>query len=172
MSSYARTLGYSNTSGANIIALSNACNFGGKIITGYLADQFGRLNALVLSTFVSAAVTFGLWYVSNIQINTATHRALFLAYACIYGTSAGAYISLFPTALAEQFGIRNFASNNGLLYMIRGFGTLVGTSVAGALVPQNTEVRESEISLDRTFLLVGILLSGATISASWARSGY
>jgi hypothetical protein len=72
--------------------------------------------------------------------------------------------------LAEQFGIRNFASNNGLLYMIRGFGTLVGTSVAGALVPQNTEVRESEISFERTFLLVGILLSGATISASWARS--
>ena len=60
MSSYARSLGYSNTSGAQIIALSNACNFGGKIITGYLADRLGRLNAPVLSTFVSAAVTFGL----------------------------------------------------------------------------------------------------------------
>ena len=169
MSSYARTLGYTNTSGANIIALSNACNFGGKIIIGYLADRFGRLNALVLSTFVSAAVSFGLWYVSNIQINTATHKTLFLAYACIYGTSAGAYVSLFPTALAEQFGIRNFASINGLLYMIRGFGTLIGTSVAGALVRQN-KVREADINFDRTFLLVGILLSGATISVTWARS--
>jgi MFS family permease len=169
MSSYARTLEYSNTAGANIIALSNGCNSGGKIIIGYLADRFGRLNALVLSTLVSAAATFGLCYISNAQMNIDTHRVLFIVYVCIYGITAGAYVSLFPTALAEQFGVRNYASINGLLYMIRGIGTLVGTPVGGALVRENEELGMTTMSFDRTFLFVGILLSGATISVAWAR---
>ena len=59
-SSYAKTLGHSDTAGANFIAMSNACNFSGKIVVGYLADRYGRLNALVLCTLISAVVTFGL----------------------------------------------------------------------------------------------------------------
>jgi MFS family permease len=168
MSSFARTLGYSNTSGAHIIALSNFCNFGGKIIIGYLADRFGRLNALVLSTFVSAAATFALWFVSNIGMHIDTRRGLFLVYASIYGLTAGAYVSLFPTVLAEQFGIHDFASINGLLYMIRGLGTLIGTSIGAALVGNAKEL--SVAGFDRTFLFVGVCLSGATIAVAWARS--
>jgi MFS family permease len=170
MSSYATTLGYSNISGAHIIALSNFCNFGGKIVIGCLADRFGRLNALVLSTLISAAVTFGLWSVSYIQSNPETSRALLLAYACIYGLTAGSYVSLFPVALAEHFGIQNFASINGLIYMIRGFGTLIGTAIGGALVKKTQGGGPASVSFDRTFLFVGILLSGATFSIAWARS--
>ncbi|TVY12543.1 Monocarboxylate transporter 13, partial [Lachnellula arida] len=170
MSSYATTLGYTNTAGANIIALSNASNCGGKIIVGYLADRFGRLNALVLSTFSSAVATFGLWYISDSQLDISALRALLLAYACIYSITAGSFVSLFPTALAEQFGIRNFASVSGLLYMIRGVGTLIGTPIGGVLVRHSEGLRETASSFDRTFLFVAILLSGATISTAWARS--
>jgi MFS family permease len=129
-SSYARTLGYSDTAGANFIALSNACNFGGKIIIGHLADKYGRLNALAICTFVSTISTFCLWLPSSQLLNIAARRGLFIAYTCIWGITASSYVALFPTALAEQFGIQNFASINGLLYMIRGLGTLVGTPVS------------------------------------------
>lgn len=166
MSSYATTLGYTNTAGANIIALSNACNFGGKIIVGYLADRFGRLNALVLSTFGSAVASLGLWYISDSRLDISTLRASLLAYACIYGITAGSFVSLFPTALAEQFGIRNFASVSGLLYMIRGLGTLIGTPIGGVLVRHSEGLRETASRFDRTFLFVAILLSGATISTA------
>lgn len=169
MSSYARTLGYSNNSGAHIIAWSNACNFGGKIIIGYLADIFGRFNALFLSVFASAFVNFGLSYASNAQLDVGTSRTLFLAYVTIYGLTAGSYVSLFPTALVEQFGIRDFASINGLLYMIRGFGTLAGTSVGGALIRSTKDFKHTAIGYDRTFLFVAIMLSGTTISVAWAR---
>lgn len=167
MSSYARTLGYNDISGAYIIALSNACNFGGKIITGYLADHFGRLNALVVSTCISAAATFGIWCASQIQMDMGTRQSFLLAYATIYGLTAGSYVSLFPIALAEQFGIRHFANINGLLYMIRGFGTLIGTYIGGTLVLNS---KNNFSSFDRMFLLVAALLSSATISIAWARS--
>lgn len=170
-SSYARTLGYSDTAGANFIALSNAMNFGGKITVGWLADRYGRLNALVLTTFVSALVTLSLWLPSSTILELNVRRGLFLTFTCLYGLTASAYVALFPTALAEQFGIQNFASINGLLYMIRGIGTLVGTPVAGALIHgHETAVMGTMVSFEKTIVLVGVLLVGATFAVAWARA--
>jgi MFS family permease len=169
MSSYAGCLGYSNTSGARIIALSNACNFAGKIIIGYLADKLGRFNALVFSTSISASVNLVLWYISSAEVNASTSRTLFIIYATIYGLTAGSYVSLFPTVLVEQCGVLDFANVNGLLYMIRGFGTLVGTSIGGALI-RKTKSFEHTAAYSRTFLFVSAMLFGTTISVVWARS--
>ncbi|CRG91665.1 hypothetical protein PISL3812_08715 [Talaromyces islandicus] len=169
MSSYARTLGYSRAAGANIIALSDACNSGGKILIGFYADRLGSLNALLLSTLVSAVSTFGIYYVSISELDNNLHRMFFLAFACIYGITAGAYVSLFPAALMEQFGSVEFARVSGLLYMIRGIGTLVGTPLGGALVRHDMNSTVSS-SFDRTFFFVGFLLFGATLSVAWARS--
>ncbi|KAJ5549174.1 hypothetical protein N7513_006408 [Penicillium frequentans] len=171
MSSYARTLGYTTVAGANIIALSNACNSGGKIIIGYHADRMGRLNALVLSTLVSSVATFGICYISISSTDHDIHRVLFIAYACIYGATAGAYVSLFPTALVEQFGLEKFSRVNGLLYMIRGIGTLFGTTLGAKLVGYGSHGGEPGFSsdFDKMFIFVGLLLCGATISVGWAR---
>lgn len=166
-STYARTLGYSSATGASFISMSNACNFSGKIIVGYLADRFGRLNALVMCTFISALATLCLWLPSSIILRENAQRGLFIAFACAYGFTASAYVSLFPTALAEQFGIQNFASINGLLYMVRGLGSLVGTPVAGALIYGSAG--SSSMSFEKTIIMAGMLLVGATVAVTWAR---
>jgi MFS family permease len=169
-SSYARTLGYSDIAGANFIALSNASSACGKVFLGFLADRYGRLNALVLCTVISAMSTIGLWLPSSVLQDQHLSRGLFLAFSSIYGITAGAYVSLFPTALAEQFGVQNFASINGLLYMIRGIGTLVGTPVAGSLIHRHSSPTSHLASnFERTSLMVGCLLIGASLAVSWAR---
>lgn len=170
MSLYAGTLGYNNTAGANLIALSDACNSGGKIIIGYYADRIGKLNALVMSTFASATATFAMCFLSDTQISNTIHRALFIIYACVYGITAGAYVSLFPAALVEQFGIADFTRLSGLLYMIRGMGTLIGTPLGGFMVRHSTQFKEVSSSFDRMFLFVAFLLLSATASVTWARS--
>jgi MFS family permease len=93
-SSYARTLGYSDIAGANFIALSNASSSCGKVSLGFLADRYGRLNALVLCTVISAVSTIGLWLPSSVLQNQHFSRGLFLAFSSIYGVTAGAYVSL------------------------------------------------------------------------------
>jgi MFS family permease len=169
-SSYARTLGYSDIAGANFIALSNASSACGKIFLGFLADRYGRLNALVLCTVISAVSTIGLWLPSSVLQNQHFSRGLFLAFSSIYGVTAGAYVSLFPTALAEQFGVQNFASINGLLYMLRGIGTLIGTPVAGSFIHRHSGVSSHLASgFERMSIMVGCLLMGASMAVSWAR---
>lgn len=172
-STYARTLGYSAAAGATFIALSNGSSAIGKVIIGWVADRVGRLNVLLFATFVSAVISFGIWLPSTLSGGGQDGKGLFVAYAILFGIFAGAYISLFPTALVEIFGVQHFASVNGFLYMARGLAALVGTPVAGVLIRGHgggsEGVRESKAYI-QTSILIGVLLAGATLGVAWVRT--
>jgi MFS family permease len=169
LSSYARTLGYSASTGANFIALSNAMNAVGKIAIGYLADRVGRVNTLFATTFISAVVCLALWLPSTFG----GEKGLFIAFAVMYGIFASAYISLFPTSLVEIFGVANYASISGLLYMVRGIASLIGGPIAGVLIRGRESnaggVPRSHNSFVDTSVLVGVLMALAAVAVLWAR---
>ena len=167
-STYARTLGYSAATGANFIAITNACNAIGKVIAGIAADKFGRLNTLFVTTLLSGVISFALWLPSTLEGSAQTSRGLFIAYSIMYGLFASPYVSLFPTSLVELFGPAHFASVNGCLYMARGMTTLIGTPLAGVLI-RDSMAEMSPAGYWRTTVLVGSLLSAATVGVLWAR---
>jgi MFS family permease len=169
--SFARTLGYSQATSANFIAISNAANALGKVVIGLAADRMGRLNTLVLTTLISAISVLALWLPSCLSTTQSNGSNLFIAFTIFYGIFASAYVALFPTSLVELFGVQNFASVNGLLYMIRGFATLVGTPVAGALIRGHNKESGSAgpRSYENTSIMVGVLMVVATLAVFWAR---
>ncbi|RMZ89132.1 hypothetical protein DV736_g3654, partial [Chaetothyriales sp. CBS 134916] len=156
--SYARTLGYSQATSANFIALCNAANAIGKIAIGHLADRLGRINALFITTALSAVAALALWLPSSLSTTQADGRAFFIAFTVMYGIFASAYVSLFPTSLVELFGVQHFASVNGILYMLRGMATLVGTPVAGALIRKSSTHQHPDSYLSMS-IMVGSLLA-------------
>lgn len=168
-SAYARTLGYSPTAGANFIALSNASNALGKVLIGLLADRYGRLNALLLTTLLSALASLALWLPSTLV----SSRPLFLAYTVCYGVFASAYVSLFPSVVLEVFGPAAFPAVYATLYQMRGVATFVGTPVAGALVRGagggGTGSAGGSEAYWGTVVMVSGLLCAATVSLGWAR---
>ena len=166
---YASTLGYSDSTGANFLAINNCCNAVGKIAIGYAADRLGRLNALCLSTFLSTTAALALWFPSTLTNSPATSRSLFIAFNICYGLFASAYVSLFPTSLMELFGAQNFVSVNGFLYMARGASAFIGTPAAGALVRTTHSITGSPKAYENMALLVSALLLAATFSAAWVR---
>jgi MFS family permease len=173
--SFARTLGYDRATAANFISLSNATNAIGKIIIGYAADRMGRLNALFLTTTISAVTALGLWLPSCLSSTQSEGRSFFIAFTVLYGIFASAYVALFPTSLVEVFGVQNFASVNGVLYMARGMATLVGTPVAGILIHHNNYAarapghHSSARGYENASILVGSLLFSATLAVLWVR---
>ncbi|KAL6825303.1 major facilitator superfamily domain-containing protein [Trichoderma camerunense] len=165
---YARTLGYSDTAGANFIALSNACNAIGKIAIGYAADHMGRLNALVITTIISAIATISFWLPSTLSDDKTTSQGLFITFTILYGIFASAYVALFPASLVELFGVHNFASVNGVLYMVRGMASLVGTPVGGVLIRSHSTGSPAR-SYEGMTVLTSVLLFAASISVIWVR---
>ncbi|KAF2083429.1 MFS general substrate transporter [Saccharata proteae CBS 121410] len=171
-SAYARTLGYSTTTGANFIAISNAASVVGKIALGHLADKLGRINTLLAGTLISSVAALGLWLPSTDAGAGKTGKALFVAFTVVYGVFAGSYVSLFPPSLVELFGVQNFASVNGFLYMLRGMGTLVGTPLAGYLIRgkmSGSVVSYAAGDYRGSSLMVGSLLAAATVAVACVR---
>ncbi|KAJ5112705.1 Major facilitator superfamily domain general substrate transporter [Penicillium argentinense] len=167
--SFARTLGYSQASSANFIAISNAANALGKIAIGHAADRMGRLNTLFLTTLISAVAVLAMWLPSALSTSQSSGSVLFIVFTIFYGVFASAYVSLFPTSLVELFGVQNFVSVNGVLYMVRGFATLLGTPVAGLLIRSSQHEKAGPRSYENTSIMVGILLAAATFAVLWAR---
>lgn len=122
---------------------------------------------LLITTGISAVCSFAFWTPSTL-VALGAGRGLFITYTIMYGTFASAYVSLFPAALVELFGPQNFASINGILYMARGLGSLAGTPAAGALIRNSAEAAVPHGYLNMT-ILVGALLTGATVGVVWVR---
>ena len=132
---------------------------------GYTADHY-----VLLCTFLSVISTLALWLPSTMATNDHTAMILFVAYVILYSVTARAYVSLFPTVLVDLFGFQHFASGFGLLYMLRGLGTLIGTPSAGALILNSSKVAtQSKIAFRSPSLLIACILSGAALGALWVR---
>lgn len=163
---YARALGYSNTTATNFITVSNASNFVSRIIVGYGADKYGRINALAFTTLLSTIAVFAFWLPSMFKESTiagSSADGLFITFTVLYGAFASAYISLFPASLIELFGAQNYTSVNGSLYLIRGIGALIGTPLTGLLIPESKAL-VSSIIYERAGITVGVLLFAATVA--------
>jgi hypothetical protein len=167
--SYAKTLGWDETSGANLAALGNACNAIGKMGVGFVADRIGRLNAFFLTTFISALSIFAFWVASTlVSSDQEAARALYIAFTTMYGLFASAYVSLFSPAMMELFGLEDFPRVSGVMFMLQGAAALVGTPLAGLLV-HNEAISRSPKEYLSMAICVGALFTGAAFAVGWVR---
>ncbi|KAJ5098638.1 hypothetical protein N7532_005639 [Penicillium argentinense] len=155
----------------NFITISNAANFVSRIVIGYAADKLGRLNVLFLTTIISSVSVFAFWLPATFAGDTVSYNAadvLFILFAILYGCFGSAYISLFPTSLIELFGVQQFTSVNGALYLIRGIGALLGTPLTGLLLPGQSAL-SAPSNYRRATITTGILLFAASMATLWVR---
>ncbi|KAH8817147.1 MFS transporter, MCP family, solute carrier family 16, member 7 [Xylogone sp. PMI_703] len=168
---YAQSRGYSTGAAANFITISNASNFVSRIAIGWAADKYGRLNALFITTLISAVAVLAFWLPSTFyshEYQGAVADVLFIFFTILYGAFASAYISLFPACLIELFGVQHFTSVNGALSLIRGIGALLGTPLTGLLIPQQTALI-LPTAYKHAAVTVGVLMLVASLATGWAR---
>jgi len=162
---YAQALGYDKNTASVFITISNASNFVSRLIIGWAADRYGRLNALAVCTVISATAVFGFWAPSTLCRAPGCRTkadVLFILFAILYGSFAGAFISLFPASLLELFGRKDYAGVNGSLSFIRGTGALLGTPLTSLLVRRATALT-SPPGYERATITVGVLMVVAAI---------
>lgn len=125
-------LGYSAGFGAILLAISNGVASASQTLTGFAADKFGRQNTLIFMVSFSLISTVAFWLGS--LVGGSSGGGLWLAFVVFYGIAGGGYNALFPTMVAEVFGMQNYASVNGFMYFVRGLGAMVGSPVGGLIL--------------------------------------
>ncbi|MCY4076385.1 MAG: OFA family MFS transporter [Acidobacteria bacterium] len=99
-------------------------NTGGRVLSGWMSDTFGRLNTLRLMVLLSA-VALPLFYLLAGQV-ALFYLLLVVIYYC-YGT----LLSVFASTCADFYGTRNMGVNYGLLFSAWGVAGIVGPVIAG-----------------------------------------
>ena len=99
-------------------------NTSGRVLSGLLSDQIGRLNVLRLMVLVSAVAMPLLYLLGSTVFTFAV--GIFVVYYC-YGT----LLAVFPATSADFFGTRHLGVNYGLLFLAWGAGALVAAPLAG-----------------------------------------
>ncbi|KAI9501520.1 hypothetical protein GGI25_002061 [Coemansia spiralis] len=120
-------LGLPSKWSANISSLLNAGSVVGRIATGILADHIGSLNALFLTSLLSAFAVLVLW----LPFKT---LGTLIAAALVFGFASGSIVSLVPVVTADLFGIKRLPSILGLVFFSYAIGTLISSPIGGVLL--------------------------------------
>lgn len=123
--SYATYLGLSAAQGSNLIAVSSACNFVGRIITGFLADHIGKINTNFIFTFITAVSCLLIWTFAS------TYGSL-MAFATVFGLTSGSFFALISPITASLLGMDQFRSGLSLLLVSNAI-PVFGPNIASAI---------------------------------------
>jgi len=105
-----------------ILAIFNAL---GRIFWGKVSDLIDRPRAMMMM-FLAQGAAFML------LVSVKSHFAIFLASAFV-GLNFGGNFALFPSAIADYFGTRNFGINYGWIFTAYGVAGILGPVVGGVL---------------------------------------
>ncbi|GAB5592431.1 hypothetical protein Unana1_07331 [Umbelopsis nana] len=122
---YAYQNGLSTSQGSSLIAMISGLNFVGRIATGYIGDNIGRLNMLIIAMFISACCNLLIWPLSH------TLGGL-IAFSCIYGFFCGTYFTMMAAITAYIVKMDKFPSAFSVFLMCN-IASSFGPPIAGAI---------------------------------------
>jgi len=103
----------------SLVAVMNAL---GRIIGGFLSDKIGRANTLFIAIVLQMFNMIGFIYYQNIIILT---FGMILAGLCF-----GTFLAVFPALTADQYGLKNYGFNYGIVYLAYGLAGTVAPVIA------------------------------------------
>jgi len=101
-------------------------NVSGRVLSGWISDIIGRLNALrVVLAMSSVAMPSLYWVGAHLA---ALYVLIFVVYFC-YGAQA----SVIPSTVSDFWGTRYAGTNYGTLFTAWGFSGILGPTIGGVL---------------------------------------
>jgi len=156
---FAGTRGYPENILTYIVSIQNAGSFFGRLIPGFLADQFGMLNVMVFASTAGSIMVFCWLSVSG--------NASLVIWGLFYGFAGGAVINLLPAAVGIFTpDMTKYGGRAGLVFALTSFAALSGPPIAGALLDQAHGDFLHLIVFSGTVCIVGTLFYWAARFAS------
>jgi MFS transporter, OFA family, oxalate/formate antiporter len=138
-----------------LVALLAVGNASGRILAGMLSDSIGRLWTMFI-IFVFQAVLM------MVLRTGLTDMTVFIIISMLIGFNYGSCLSVFPSAVKDNFGLKNFGVNYGLVFTSWGVGGSVLPFIAGKFF-EAAKSATGTGSYDHAYLMAAALLILAAI---------
>lgn len=109
-----------------LVALTAISNASGRPLSGVLSDRIGRSRTMVLLSLAQ-----GITMLLFSQMNS---FALLMIGAAIVTFTYGGSFAVYPSAVSDYYGKKNFGRNYGILFSAWGLGGALGPLFAGRIV--------------------------------------
>ncbi|CAO3647405.1 unnamed protein product [Mucor hiemalis] len=123
--SYASYLGLSPSQGSALVAVSSACNFVGRVITGFLADRVGKININLVFTIITALSCLLIW-------TFAFDYGSLMGFSVVFGLTSGSYFALISPITASLLGMERFPSGLSII-LFSNVISVFGPNIASAI---------------------------------------
>lgn len=133
-----------------LVALLAVGNASGRIVAGMLSDTIGRLWTMFIIFFFQAALMM-------VLRTGLTDMITFITVSMLIGFNYGACLSVFPSATKDNFGLKNFGVNYGLVFTSWGVGGLLFPFMAGKIF-EAARAATGVGNYDDAYLIAAILL--------------
>jgi len=135
-----------------ILAIGNA---GGRIIAGIISDKIGRRLTLIIMLLFQAALMLIAILVVGAQ---KASPILVVLIATFMGFCYGTNLSLFPSLTKDNWGLKNFGINYGLVFTAWGVGGFVMGRLSQMLIASTGKYTSSFLTA-AVLLVVGAILT-------------
>lgn len=126
-----------------LVILVSIFNTLGRILGGTLSDKIGRLNLIKIICIMQTLNMFLFHnYLSKISLSVGV---------AIVGLCYGAAFPVFPSAITDLYGLKNFGINYGLVFTGWGLGGIIGPMIAATIF-------DSVKSYDTAYIIAAVLL--------------
>ncbi|GAK62185.1 monocarboxylate transporter [Moesziomyces antarcticus] len=151
IASYAKRVGFSPAMATHMVAIMNAASMVGRLVSGPLADRYGRFNVLSLFGLSSVLALILFWPIPGLTLT----KAGVVTLSITYGVASGGSIATVSSCVA-QISPKHAGARLGLMWTIAAPGTLVGPVISTTLVNK----------MDGKYTALAIWAAGTTLVGS------
>lgn len=114
------------TDAAYLVVILAIFNSGGRVAAGILSDKIGGVKTLMIA--------FVMQGINMVMFATFDSEFTLIIGAAVAGVGYGTLLAVFPSIIADFYGLKNYGANYGVLYTAWGVSGFIGPVVAAFAV--------------------------------------
>ncbi|KZT40160.1 MFS general substrate transporter [Sistotremastrum suecicum HHB10207 ss-3] len=130
MEVFANYYGVNPNIAKNLVTISNAAGFFGRISSGMLGDKFGKFNSVIPIALCCSLLCFLPWTLAT------GNGAALIVFAIFFGALSGSIVSLTPAAIVDISPRERVGARLGTHLAIVSIGSVTGPVIAGMIGAQ------------------------------------
>ncbi|KAI5960185.1 uncharacterized protein KGF55_004908 [Candida pseudojiufengensis] len=167
LGSYALAFNLNNQTAYLILTIVNICGIPSRLLSGIIADKFGRFNIMIITSILTTIIIFGFWL-------PAKSKNLLIIFSIFFGISSSAVLSLIPSCTGQICSSEKFGKIYGTLYFCLGFLTILGMYLVTLVIDKGNQLNYRNFVLFEGFIsffsvLVWIWARYSSVGWKWCK---
>ena len=167
LGSYALVHDVDERSSYLLLTIINVCGIPSRLLSGMIADKYGRFNVMIVTSILTTIFIFALWY-------PAQHVTLLYVFGIFFGISTSAVLALIPACAGQICSLEQFGKVYGNIYFFLGWLTLLGMYFASLIIGNGSKSNYSafvlfEGGLSTMSIIMWVFARSTSVGWRWSK---